>query len=213
MFEEFGMGAEKQVVAHLLEELEVEGQMEDLGPMVTWHVPYEDDSARTMKELKAVLDEHADILAHDLPGAVIGVKFHRQNSQPQFTAEDYKYCVTAVTVFRKGLKDSLYEWMDSKFGRLKIVRIEDADADFVEYGDGNVNYFWYREEEDPELNVAEQVYDPLVDLVFGEGGFIASPDDASLDKYTMPHRPYSVDFISDWFESRYGKRFDYLELN
>ena len=221
MFEEFGMGVEKQVVTHLLEELGVEGQMEDLGSMVTWHVPYEDDRAKTMKELKAVLDEHADILDQDLPGAVIGIKFHRQNSQSQFTTADFKYCVTAVTVFRKGLRDSLYEWMDSKFGGIEPVRVEGADADVVEYGDANVDYFWYSDDEDPELNVAEEVYDPLVNLVFGHEGFIASPDDASLDAYSLQNLAkgllsqtyYTGDFIKDWFESRYGKRFDYLELN
>jgi len=212
LFEEFELGSDKQIVEHLLEEIGVEGKMQDLGSVITWEVLYDDDKARTIPELKAILQEHADVLSHDMPGAVIGIKFQRQNSQQQFTSTEYKYCVTAVTIFRKGLKDSLYDWMNSRFGGLEQVREDDGIYSIGEVGN---DYFWY--EEESELNVECVVYNLLFDMIFGESGFIASPDDTSLAKYYSKVSPFvfvnlAGSFIIDWFHSSYGKRFKYIDF-
>ena len=220
LFEEFELGSDKQIVEHLLEEIGVEGKMQDLGSVITWEVLYDDDKARTIPELKAILQEHADVLSHDMPGAVIGIKFQRQNSQRQFTSAEYKYCVTAVTIFKKGLKDSLYDWMNSRFGGLEQVREDDGIYSIGEVGN---DYFWYEEESElnvvseSELNVECVVYNLLFDMIFGESGFIASPDDTSLAKYYSKVSPFvfvniAGSFIIDWFHCSYGKRFKYIDF-
>lgn len=206
MFEEFDSNV--QVVVHLLGEFaEGEGGMVDHGPFVSWLLDYDDDKAKGYSEINSILEEHAAMLEGR---ALIAIGRERQRSQSQFTSGEYRYCVTAVTLFRKPIEEALSEWLDSRFGGMS-VRDVDGEIECGEGGDvyfrGEVNYDLPDMKEVVTLYVGEGVYKPLVDL--GLDAPIVCDGSGKLSRGVPGHSIF--DLIREWFNNRYGYDFDKIE--
>lgn len=216
MFEDFSglMGSVEQVVSHLMEELGIECIRQQYGPVSTWTIPLDESPEFDFYDLRDLVKSHGEMLAHEQPGAVLGIMMHTYTDKN-------KYNVTSISVFPKGVKESLYEWMDSRFGNLEvrkearptwdrtIGRGTLAETNLVEIGDGETDYFWYTEEDEPELSVWEDVYEPLMEIAYGYGYFMYyGIKDGPLGRKQAVWWEKDRDtgaFLLDWFNSRYGK--------
>lgn len=211
MFEDFSgsMGSVEQVVSHLMEELGIECTRQQYGPVSTWTIPLDESPEFDFADLRDLLESHGEMLAHELPGAVLGIMMHT------YTGDKKKYNVTSISVFPKGVKESLYEWMDSSFGNLEVRKVAGDETnrfftcDVVEIGDGETDYFWYTEEDEPELSVCEDVYEPLMEIAYGYGYFMyyGTKDGPLGQKQSVwwERDRDTGEFLLDWFNSRYGK--------